>query len=139
LDEGFFEDLDKEIRKTFRALEDEIARLINEAEMSTGCLEPLTRIAETVDEVIVSFDLPGVRKEDIRVTGTERALVVEARCAVKRVWSHSRSLRREFGKFRKTVDLPAKVDVRSAKATYRNGILEIRLKKVEEGEQIPIL
>lgn len=139
MDEDFFEDLNREIRKTFRALEDEVARLINEAEMSTGCLEPLTRITETVDEVIVTFDLPGVHKEDIKVTGTEKTLIVEAKCAIKRTWSQSRSLRREFGKFRKTVDLPAKVDVRSAKATYRHGILEIRLKKQEEGEQIPIL
>lgn len=139
MDEDFFEGLDREIRKTFRALEDEIMRFVNEAEMSTRCLEPLTRVTETPDEVVVTFDLPGVQKEDIRVVGTERALTVEARCAMKRTWRQSRSLRREFEKFRKTIDLPAKVDVRSARATYRNGVLEIRLKKQEEGEQIPIL
>ncbi|MEB3860461.1 MAG: Hsp20/alpha crystallin family protein [Desulfurococcales archaeon] len=80
-------------------------------------IEPLVDVIEHGDEVWVVAELPGVDKEKIKVKAQEKKLVIKA----------------ENGrKYYKEVDLPAKVDPKSARASYRNGVLEVKLKKVEE-------
>ncbi|MCE4612577.1 MAG: Hsp20/alpha crystallin family protein [Desulfurococcales archaeon] len=80
-------------------------------------IEPLVDVIEHGDEVWVVAELPGVDKDKIKVKAQENKLVIKA----------------ENGrKYYKEVDLPAKVDPKSAKASYRNGVLEVKLKKIEE-------
>jgi len=89
--------------------------------------EPLVDVAEEDDEVVVVAELPGVEKEDIELNATERELVI--------------SVDTEKRKYYKRLELPAEVDPKSAKASYRNGILEVRLKKIRperKGERIKI-
>lgn len=78
-------------------------------------MEPVVDVFERGDEVIVVADVPGVPKESIDVEATERRLIIRARS--------------EERKYYREVDLPAEVDPTSAKASYRNGVLEVRLKK----------
>ncbi len=90
--------------------------------------EPLVDVFERGDEVVVVAEIPGVDKEkiDLKVTEDGKTLIIKA----------SNEERRYY----KEVDLPAKVDPESAKASYKNGILEVRLKKIgkEEGKGIKI-
>jgi len=89
--------------------------------------EPLVDVIEEEDEVVVVAELPGVEKEDIDLNATERELVI--------------SVDTEERKYYKHLELPAEVDPRSAKASYKNGVLEVRLKKVKperRGERIKI-
>jgi len=89
--------------------------------------EPLVDVFETDSEVIVVAEMPGVEKEkiDVKVTEDGKTLVISAS--------------NEDRKYYKEVDLPAKVDPSSAKATYRNGVLEVKLKKIgKEGKGIKI-
>ena len=80
-------------------------------------IEPLVDVIEHGDEVWVVAELPGVDKDKIKVKAQESKLIIKA----------------ENGrKYYKEVDLPAKVDPNSAKASYRNGVLEVKLKKIEE-------
>jgi len=83
--------------------------------------EPLVDITETDNEVHVIAELPGVDKEDIRMHGTETSLSIDVDTAER--------------KYHKIVDLPAKVDVKTAKASYKNGVLEVRLQKKTDREQ----
>ncbi len=82
-------------------------------------IEPLTDVIEEDDKIRVIVDLPGVNKEDIKVTVTEdgRKLIISARG--------------EDRKYYKEIDLPAPVDPEKAKATYRNGVLTVELEKKE--------
>ncbi|MGC8982344.1 MAG: archaeal heat shock protein Hsp20 [Desulfurococcaceae archaeon] len=90
--------------------------------------EPLVDVFERGDEVVVVAEIPGVDKEkiDLKVTEDGKTLIIKAS--------------NEERKYYKEVDLPAKVDPESAKASYKNGILEVRLKKIgkEEGKGIKI-
>ena len=89
--------------------------------------EPLVDVAEEDDEVVVVAELPGVEKEDIELNATEKELII--------------SVDTERRKYYKRLELPAEVDPKSARASYRNGILEVRLKKVRperRGERIKI-
>lgn len=90
--------------------------------------EPLVDVFEREDEVIVVAEMPGVEKDkiDLKVTEDGKMLIIKAS--------------NEERKYYKEIELPARVDPESAKATYKNGILEVRLKKVgkEEGKGIKI-
>jgi len=89
--------------------------------------EPLVDIVEEDDEIVVVAELPGVEKEDIDLSCTERELII--------------SVDTEKRKYYKRLELPAEVDPKSAKASYKNGVLEVRLKKarpVGKGEKIKI-
>ena len=66
------------------------------------------------------MDLPGVEKEDINIEATEEEVRVSAE--------------RGDRKYYKTVRLPDSVKPDTAKATYKNGVLTIILKKVRKGK-----
>jgi len=77
--------------------------------------EPLTDVMETNGEVKVIVELPGVEKEDIKLHGTEDTLTI--------------SVDTPRRKYHKEVELPAMVEPRQAKASYKNGVLEVTLQK----------
>ncbi|ACP37107.1 archaeal heat shock protein Hsp20 [Saccharolobus islandicus] len=79
--------------------------------------EPLADVIEKGDEIKVVAEVPGVNKEDIKVKVTNggKKLVITAKS--------------EERQYYKEIDLPAEVDEKSAKANFKNGVLEITLKK----------
>ena len=90
--------------------------------------EPLVDIVETEGEVRVVVELPGVEKTDIKLRGTEDSLEI--------------AVDTPHYKYGKEVQLPAKVLVREARSTYKNGVLEVILPKASpskpKGEPIDI-
>ncbi len=83
--------------------------------------EPMVDVMEHGDEVWVVADLPGVEKDQIKVSSDGKTVTIRAE-GDKR-------------KYYKEVELPAEVDPSTAKATYKNGVLEIKFKKVRGGKQ----
>jgi len=81
--------------------------------------EPLVDVLESNDEITVIAELPGVEKDKISVEVSEdkRRVIIKASDTNR--------------KYYKEVDLPAEVDPGSAKASYKNGILEVKLKKAK--------
>ena len=86
--------------------------------------EPLVDVYETKDEVKVVAELPGVEKEDIQLHGTEDSLTILVDTAER--------------KYYREVKLPAKVDPKAAKTTYKNGVLEVTLPKKNKNRGEPI-
>ena len=91
--------------------------------------EPLVDVISTDGEVKVIAELPGVEKEDIKLHGTENMLTLSVDTPQR--------------KYFKDVELPARVKIKEAKTTYKNGVLEVTLPKIEEekkpkGEPIKI-
>jgi len=89
--------------------------------------EPLVDTIEEEDTVKVIAEIPGVDKEDINLDCAERSVII--------------SVKTEKRKYYKEVDLPSEVDSQSAKASYRNGVLEVTLNKVRpksKGHRISI-
>jgi len=91
--------------------------------------EPLVDVVDTDNEIRVVVELPGVEKSDIKLHGTEDSLEI--------------SVDTPQSKYYKEVTLPSKVKVREAKSSYKNGVLEVILPKIEaekkpKGEQIDI-
>jgi HSP20 family protein len=81
-----------------------------------GAREPLTDIIEEKERIRVIVELPGVERDDIQLHVEDRLLDI--------------SVDREDRKFSKELELPSAVDPDSAEATYKNGVLEVTLKRV---------
>lgn len=87
--------------------------------------EPLVDVMQTDGEVKVIAELPGVEKEDVKLHGTETSLTISVDTAER--------------KYHKSVELPAKVDTEKTKASYKNGVLEVTLRKKKEPLGEPIM
>ncbi len=85
--------------------------------------EPLTDVMEKGDEIVITMEVPGVEKEEIDVEVTERSVKVSAAGAQK---------------YYKEAQLPSSVDTTSTKATYKNGVLSITVKKKEKGKKVMV-
>lgn len=91
--------------------------------------EPLVDVVETSGEVHVVVELPGVEKSDIKLLGNEDSITI--------------SVNTPKSKYYKEVQLQNKVKVKEARSSYKNGVLEVILPKIEplktpEGEPIDI-
>src|ERR671925_1400414 len=83
-----------------------------------GEREPLVDVMDTGQEVVVVTELPGVEKEEIKLDATDKSLRISVDSAKRR--------------YLKELDLGHLVDPRTAKATYKNGVLEVRFMKSDE-------
>jgi len=78
--------------------------------------EPLMDIIEEERDVAIVAELPGVKKEDIHIHATQFNVTI--------------SVDTVEHKYYKEVALPVEIDPESVAATYKNGVLQIRLKKL---------
>jgi HSP20 family protein len=97
---------------------------------------PPVDMYETKNEVVVAMELPGLNEKDIRLSITDGLLTIQG----ERQWSdeaheagHYRQ-ERWFGKFERTLPLPIPVETGQVKATYRDGVLTVKLPKTEGGK-----
>lgn len=94
---------------------------------------PVADMYETKDDIVVCFELPGVREKEVSVTIAGDVLTVKG----ERRWEREAKdeslhrVERAYGRFERSVQLPAPVQVDRVKATYRDGVLEVRLPKAE--------
>lgn len=85
-----------------------------------GVRKPLVEINEELTQIIVIAEMPGVTKEDIELKATNHSLTISTKASDK------------DRKYYKEVELPAAINSDYAKARYQNGILEVKLKKIDE-------
>lgn len=94
---------------------------------------PAIDMYETKDDLYVLCEVPGVREKEVQVSITNDVLTIKGeRNQQQEVKddSHYR-LERWFGRFEQSVPLPMPVQSDKVKATYRDGVLEIKLPKAE--------
>lgn len=88
--------------------------------------EPLVDVIKGQGELRVVAEVPGVNKEDLRVTADESSITME-------------SITGQQPHYHKRVELPEKVDPKTAKSTYKNGILEVSFKQKSKSDSgVPI-
>ncbi len=119
-------------------------------ERETRQLFPIARGAEITvdvreheDEIIVAADLPGFEKQDIhvRLLDPQTLLISTERRREREEEREDYYLReRTYGAMSRTVFLPSDVSEQGVSTSFKNGVLEVRLKKTAEarGKEIPI-
>jgi HSP20 family protein len=101
---------------------------------------PLTDIKETENEFIVKMELPGVKPEDVEITLMGDTLTIRGEKKQEERTEKENFLRVErcYGAFQRSFTLGTPVKADEVKATYKDGVLEVRVPKAEEAKPKPI-
>ena len=94
---------------------------------------PLIDLEETKDKLIVRAELPGMKKEDIKISISGENLTLRGEREQKKVEKDGiyHLNERSFGQFERVIPLPTEVEKEKVKASYKDGILQITLPKSE--------
>jgi len=99
---------------------------------------PRVEMEQRGDSIVVSADLPGVRKEDVQIELTQDGLTISAERRDEREAgdeeSGYRSSERSYGSFYRTIPLPQTVDREQLKASMRDGVLRITIPLAESAK-----
>jgi HSP20 family protein len=114
--EEFINDFDRDLTPTLRG-----------AGMD---FSPAVDIEESENKFLVTVDLPGMKKEEIKIelSGNSLHISGERRRETK---DEGRYTERSYGKFMRMFSLPAQVDAEKIDAHFENGVLHITLPKAE--------
>jgi HSP20 family protein len=84
-------------------------------------------------EIRIRAELPGVDKKDVEVSATDDAVTIHGTCQREQKEGKGEYYRHEIsrGEFSRTIPLPASIDGAKAKASFKNGVLELVLPKLE--------
>ncbi|MFO7594387.1 MAG: Hsp20/alpha crystallin family protein [Pseudomonadota bacterium] len=98
---------------------------------------PGVDIIERDNEVIVKAEVPGVAKEDLDVSVTDNSVTIKGCTSHEETEEKGDYYRSEIrrGSFSRTVALPSSVNSDKAKATFKDGILELTIPKVEKSKR----
>jgi HSP20 family protein len=102
----------------------------------SGAWSPPVDIYETDDALVMKAELPGFGKDDIHIELKDHTLVIKGerkREDEVKEGSYHRT-ERVYGAFQRSFMLPTTVDQEKVKAAYKDGVLELRLPKVQAAQ-----
>lgn len=103
----------------------------------TDLAAPVVDLFEEKDEIVAKIELPGVSKDDIEVNVRENSLTIKGEKRKKEEIKEENYYRseRSYGAFVRTVELPKEIRVDKARASFKDGLLEVRMPKTEEAKR----
>ena len=98
---------------------------------------PTVDLYEEEDEVVLKAEVPGLSKEDIKIDLTDSMVTISGEKkkeeeVKEEAYSYSE---RSYGSFSRGLQLPCAVKADKAKATFKDGILEVKLPKTDEAKK----
>ncbi len=125
-------DLRDEIDRLFEA---PLAELTRTAHVFDGWM-PALDVYEDKENVYVKAELPGMKNEDIDVSLRDGTLSISGERKAQDKYQDAEVYRAErlYGRFQRTVTLPAPVAADKVKANYQDGILSVTLPKTEDAK-----
>jgi HSP20 family protein len=94
-------------------------------------------VEDTGEEILVRAEAPGFEPKDfdIHISGNLLTIQAEHKQEAEEKKEGYRSWERRYGRFQRSIPLPAAVDADKVEAHYRNGVLELRLPRTEEAQR----
>ena len=137
------------------SIQDEVNRLYNdffgrvpsrfEGDWNASEWSPIVDISETKDDIVIKAEVPGLKKEDIKISLQDNILSLKGEKKQEKEEKEEKDtnyyrMERCYGSFTRSFNLPTTVQADKIKASYKDGILNITLPKAEEvkPKSIPI-
>jgi HSP20 family protein len=97
---------------------------------------PAVDIAEKGDAYVVQVELPGVNKDELKISMQENILTIRGEKSTEKDAKENGYFRRErsFGSFQRSFTLPEAVKGDKIDATMKDGVLRLSLPKAEEAK-----
>ena len=126
--------------RDFSSLQDRINRVFSsyspqdEEVFEGGELSPVVDIYEDDKSFVFEADLPGFKKEDIKIDISNNILTISGDRKLEREENKEKYLRveRSYGTFVRRFTLPNTINSENVEAKYKNGVLSLKLPKKEE-------
>lgn len=98
---------------------------------------PKVDIIDRDNEVMVRAELPGVDKKDIDISMTDNTITIKGKTSKEEKEEKGEYYRCETsrGSYTRTLTLPAEVDSDKAKASFKDGVLEMTIPKAERAKR----
>ncbi|WP_035245340.1 Hsp20/alpha crystallin family protein [Desulfogranum mediterraneum] len=100
-------------------------------------MSPSVDIFAEKDELVIKAEMPGIKKEEVQVSISDNTVTIsgEKKQEEKVERKDYHRLERRYGSFCRRFRLPEEVNSEKAKASFKDGVLEIRLPKSKTGKQ----
>jgi HSP20 family protein len=124
--------MQREMNKMF----DSFFHGVDEPSLLNGNWMPAVDVAEEDNEYVVKIELPGVNKDDVKITLESNILTIrgEKKAEKETKERNYHRMERSYGSFQRSFTLPTTVKNDKIDAEYRDGILSITLPKAEEAK-----
>lgn len=101
--------------------------------LPTRAFLPALDVADEEKEIVVTAELPGLDEKDIQVNleGDVLAITGEKRSDRSESKEGATWTERRYGSFERRIPLPCEIDADSVRASFKKGVLELRLPKLE--------
>jgi HSP20 family protein len=105
-----------------------------------GAWTPPVDICETDDALVLKAELPGVSKDDVNIEIHDNTLILrgERKHEAEVKGEHYHRVERAYGTFQRSFVLPTMVDQEKVQATYKDGVLELHLPRLETAKPLRI-
>jgi HSP20 family protein len=115
---------------------DGVFRSTGDEDYSFSSWAPAVDIAEHDDEYLVKVELPGVNKDEVKLTLENNILTIrgEKKQEKETKKENYHRVERSYGSFQRSFTLPAAVKSDKIDASYKDGILSVSLPKAEEAK-----
>jgi HSP20 family protein len=102
--------------------------------------QPFIDVVENEKEVVAIAEMPGLEKKDIKINLTEDRLEISAEIKQEEKKEEEGYVYRErrSGSYYRAISLPSPVDTDNSRASYKNGVLEIKMPKSEIKKKKPL-
>jgi len=132
-------DIEREFNRMFNSFENKfgISRSKDEdTEYENAVWLPLTDIYEDKDKYSLKLDLPGIKKEDVKISYVDGKLSISGERNVESEHKDSKCHRieRSFGKYYRSFSLPENIQQEKINAEFKDGQLTITVPKSEEAK-----
>jgi HSP20 family protein len=97
-------------------------------------------VYQTQDDVIVKAMIPGVKKEDLEINLTRDSVLLKGVRKEEKIVADDDYFHRElyWGSFSRNIQLPHEVDIEHAEAIESQGILTLKLPRVDKDRQMKV-
>jgi HSP20 family protein len=127
----------RELREMREAMEKAFSRLPKIFDRSQlGDWLPAVDVYEEGNNIVVKADLPGVLKENTTVLVSDQEVTIKGKTSREEEVKGKDYYRSErvYGSFSRTIPLPVTVDREKAKASFKDGVLEITVPKAKSAK-----
>jgi HSP20 family protein len=124
------------IQREMNRMFDGFFRGTNDEDYAISSWTPAVDIAEHDDEYLVKVELPGVNKDEVKLTLENNILTIrgEKKQEKETKKENYHRVERSYGSFQRSFTLPAAVKADKIDASYKDGILTVSLPKAEEAK-----
>jgi len=132
-----FLNVEREINRMFKSIDDRFGFLKKENsddEYENAVWIPLSDVYEDKDDYKITADLPGIKKEDVKISVSNGKLSISGERKQKEETKEAKyhRIERTFGKYYRSFTLPKEIKEDKIKAAFKDGQITVTIPKTED-------